>query len=447
MTRSNNLTTRTHSARRERQAKRVLTDLSLKALKPAAEGRRLIWDGALRNFAAKITDNGAISFLVVSRNTKTRKQTWKVVGKYPDMSLGEAREAAGIALKELSEGRHPDDAKIERERKEAEARDNTFGKAAEEFVADLKLRKRRTWHITELGLRREFANWWDMPVTAITRSMMVKRLDEIKRTRGLFAARHALGAARRIFNWLLDGERFGLTVSAMDRVRDRTMGIDGNDLRRTRVLDSGELADLWAVLDEWSYPAGPAIKLLALTGQRLGDVSRAHWSEIDLEAGLLTISAERYKSKVGHVVPLSAAAVDILKAVPRIAKSPFVFTTSGRRPMSDVYRQMREIEKAIAKRRKKAGREPMKPFVLHDIRRSVRTRLTADCGVDAHVAELVIGHAKVGLDRIYDQGSYLPQKRDALNRWAEVLERIVGTTPPAAPAEVVQLRERRTARR
>jgi hypothetical protein len=77
----------------------------------------------------------------------------------------------------------------------------------------------------------------------------------------------------------------------------------------------------------------------------------------------------------------------------------------------------------------------VEPFVLHDVRRTVRTRLS-ELRVAENVAEMVIGHSKKGLKRIYDQHHYAPEIREALQAWALRLQAIV--TPP--PDNVVPLR-------
>jgi hypothetical protein len=63
--------------------------------------------------------------------------------------------------------------------------------------------------------------------------------------------------------------------------------------------------------------------------------------------------------------------------------------------------------------------------VLHDIRRTVRTHLSGIAGISDLVRELVIGHTKPGLHRVYDQYAYLDEKRQALSLWTERLLRIV----------------------
>ena len=78
----------------------------------------------------------------------------------------------------------------------------------------------------------------------------------------------------------------------------------------------------------------------------------------------------------------------------------------------------------------------LSPFQIHDIRRTVRTRL-ASLRVPDEVAEMVIGHGRKGLQRVYDQHSYEQEMREALEAWAARLRSIVN--PPPAD-NVIQLR-------
>ena len=85
---------------------------------------------------------------------------------------------------------------------------------------------------------------------------------------------------------------------------------------------------------------------------------------------------------------------------------------------------------------KQLGREAN--WQLHDLRRTVRTRL-AGLGVPDTVAEQIIGHGRKGLARVYDQHQYEAEQRDALERWAARLRSIV--TPP--PENVVPMERAR----
>ena len=197
------------------------------------------------------------------------------------------------------------------------------------------------------------------------------------------------------------------------------------------------------------YPLAPLVRLLALTGQRLNDIASARWSEIDLDKEVLVVPAERYKTGSSHEVPLSPLAVKMLRALPRFKGHVFT-TTGGARPVSGLSKMKARLDRAIAKRREERGDGPMPPWVFHDLRRTVRTRLVSDLGVDAFVAERVIGHTLPGLHGVYDQGTHRPQKRDALERWATALAAIV--EPTRAPDGAIVLadevdRRRRSRRR
>ncbi len=473
-------------------AKKVLTDRALQALKPAEEGRRyIVWDAMTPHLGVRVTDRGVKSFIVVKRRPGARFPDTVVLDKYPAMKLKDARAKALGVLGTLAAGRTPAELEAERAREEARRRKETFASAVADFLADGALAGLRSGRETEAILRRDFLGqvrgeverdgltvedwiagsdplWSKTPVAQIARRDVIARLDEIKRARGKHAARHALGAVRKFFSWCVEGERFGVEASPCANVRDKTLGFakDGRELKRKRVLTDEELRDAWGAAEVLTAkararllardagadvsrvfdPAEPLVKLLLLSGQRLNDIARARWTEIDLDKAALTVPPERYKTGVAQEVPLSPMAKDALITLPRFARGFALTTTGGARPISGFAKLKRRLDQEIAERRASDGREPMPPWVMHDIRRTVRTRLVSDLGVEAFVAERVIGHALPGLHGVYDQGTHREAKRAALDSWADALATIVGAKP--APAgKVVSAREVETRRR
>jgi len=442
------------------------------------------WDTKQVGFGVRVSPQGRKTFLACRRHGKTGKLVECAIGTYPDMTLGDARKEAKTVLDMIEGGETPKERKEREQREEAMRRRETFSAAVEAFFRDGSLGDLRTGTETERVIRREFLGqipkrekrpverdgkrvepwitqwqagpdprWSKTPVAEITRRNIIERLDEIKRRGGKHAARHALGAVRKFFNWCADGERFGVEVSPCLNIRDRTLGFskDGRELKRRRVLTDAELYDVWAAADALTQehrdkvlkrqadadmsrlhdPITPLVKLLMLTGQRLNDVAQAKWTEIDLDKAVLTVPPERYKTGLAQEVPLSARALDILKELPRFERGYALTTTGGARPISGFGKMKSRLDEEIAKRRTKDGREPMPPWILHDLRRTVRTRLVSDLSVEAFIAERVIGHALPGLHGVYDQGSHRIQKRDALDRWSMALALIVGLTAPA----------------
>ena len=199
---------------------------------------------------------------------------------------------------------------------------------------------------------------------------------------------------------------------------------------RTRVLTDDELRALWKASESLGYPYGPLFQMLALTGQRKSEVAEARWSEFDLAKRLWEIPAERMKSDAGHAVPLSDDAVRILESLPRFTKGDYLFSGSyGQGPVNGFSKNKRALDA-----RMRAELQQLPPFVIHDIRRTMRTGLSA-LPVPDLVRELVIAHSKPGLHRVYDRHAYLDEKRHALDLWAKRLRDII----EPAPANVVAL--------
>ena len=194
---------------------------------------------------------------------------------------------------------------------------------------------------------------------------------------------------------------------------------------RQRVLTDVELRALWRAAEKLGYPYGDLFRLLAITGQRKSEVAEARWREFDLSQKLWTIPPERMKGDAAHEVPLTDDAIAILEALPRFNNGDYVFsTTFGAKPVNGFSKAKVNLDRAMAA---ELG-DAVDPFVIHDIRRSMRTGLSA-LPIPNNVRELVIAHAQPGLHKVYDQHSYQQEKRHALNLWAARLRTIVD--PPS----------------
>jgi integrase len=244
---------------------------------------------------------------------------------------------------------------------------------------------------------------------------------------GPYAARHALAAARRLFDWTID--RDIIERSPCEGIK--AARVHGSPGARDRVLADDELRRVWRAADATPYPYGPLVKMLILTGQRRDEVAGARWSEVDLDRGMLSIVAGRMKANAGHAVPLTPKAVEILEGLPRFAAGDFLFAgQTGGRPFSGFSKAKARLDRAIGE---------IEPFTLHDLRRTVRTRL-AELGVTPFVGELVIGHTQKGVHAVYDLHRYNDEKRDALARWERRLLAILAPEP--AGPNVVSLPRR-----
>jgi integrase len=146
-----------------------------------------------------------------------------------------------------------------------------------------------------------------------------------------------------------------------------------------------------------------------LTGCRREEIGGLQWSEIDFDKRLISIPGERTKNGTKHQVPLSALALSILQAVPRRDREcVFGRDENGFSGWSKAKERLDETLK-------------LKPWTLHDLRRTVRSGLGA-LAVEPHIAEAVLNHLPTKLIRTYDVNPYLREKRAALDLWASELD-------------------------
>jgi integrase len=203
----------------------------------------------------------------------------------------------------------------------------------------------------------------------------------------------------------------------------------GREKPRSRVLTDPEIATLLRT-GETAPPRFERLHrvmtLLLLTGQRRGELGLALWTDIDLTAGTWRIPDEVAKSGRGHVVPLSAWAIEEFKALRREAEgSKFVLPSPEGTEPSDPKLLTRNLARAATR----FGTLGVRPFTLHDLRRTCRTGL-ARLRIPPHVAERVLNHAQDKIPGTYDLYDYLPEKKLALEQWSAHLRILLGQSGP-----------------
>jgi integrase len=400
--------------------RKTLTDRAIRAAKPAKPGERYqITDGIVPGMALRVTDNGAKSFVLVARYPRNPiNPTRRALGSYGEITLDTARDKARLWLDLIRRDIDPADQEDRERAAEQRKRLNTFAAMAEDFIAS-KLPSEKRGKEIELTIRRELLpKWGGLAVTDITESH-VRDLVKAKARDYEAMARNLLALIRRIFNWAIDQRAYGLEHSPCARLKPNKLV--GEQAARTRILCNDEMRALWRAAEAMGGAYGAFYRMLLLTGQRRNEVAGARWAEIDLKEKLWTIPAERMKNGATHLVPLSNDAVTLLKSLPK-GKGDFVFSQSdGMRPVARFSAEKEKLDKAM----KKELGSKLDAFVVHDIRRTVRTNLSAIPNISDLVRELVIGHSKPELHKVYDQFAYLDEKRAALSAWAKRLHGIV----------------------
>lgn len=422
-----------------------LTDRKILSLKPAAEGQRYqVMDSEVPGFGVRVTDSGVKTFIFRTRFPGSQNPNRREVGRYPAMTLGDAREKARTWRTLVKQGIDP--ALVE-EKARAEAlrkQENTFSSVAEDWFKD-KLPSERKGPEVERDVRGQFiAAWGKRPITDIT-ELDVLAVIKAKRRTAPAQARNLLGHARRLFSWAIDQRIYGLTASPCEHLKPSK--IVGEKVTGDRILSDDELFALWRAAERLPYPHGPVYRILILTALRLNEAADSCRTEVDRQNGVWTIPASRMKGKNGkaraHVVPLTSDVLAILDSLPKFKQGPYLFTTTfGASPvwMSDKVKKRLDARmlltlRALARRRDVDPAEIVLPrWTNHDIRRTVRSRLSR-LRITEEAREAVLAHARPGIKGTYDHYDYLDEKREALELWAARLREIVAP----APDNVVQL--------
>jgi hypothetical protein len=457
--------------------KQYLSDRTLKALAPAKAGCRYEkWDTKLPGFGVRVGDEidasrrgkaARIAFILYARFPRSPSPTRRVLGQYGPLSLKSARDKADEWLKLIRKGVDPAEQEERARLAEQVKRKNTFAAVAEDFIAE-KLPGERNGKEVERDLRREFIPaWGGLPITDITDLQVIAIIKAKKRTAPV-QARNLLALVKRLFTWAIDQRAYGLLVSPCGQLKPARL--IGRKRRRDRVLSDDELFALWRAAKRMSYPAGLVYQLLTLTALRLNEVAGAAWSEFDPELVRLrnriaddeidklkqlpeqrkmwVIPAERMKGKnetaQQHAVPLTDDMLAILARLPRFKKGgPFLFSTTfgetsawvGDKIKKELDTRMLRTLKAMARKRgDDPGATELKPWVNHDIRRTVRTHLSR-LRIPEEAREAVMAHVRPGIKGTYDLYDYLDEKREALTLWASRLRSIV----EPAPMNVIKL--------
>lgn len=246
-------------------------------------------------------------------------------------------------------------------------------------------------------------------LSAVDRQVIAAHLRVITKESGPVSANRARGTLSSFYAWAIgEGLCEDNPVIGTNQHKENPRARSLVNIKEGGTVDCGELVSVWLALPDNDY--GNIVKLLTLIGCRKEEIGDLVWSEIDLEARTITLPPERTKNKQQHVVPLPSAAVEILKAIPRRAGRDFVFGI-GRRGLQDWTKPKARLDEAV---------QLKTPWVVHDLRRTVRTGL-GGLGVLPHVAEAGLNHLPAKLIRTYDRNPYTAEKRAALELWANHL--------------------------
>ncbi|RFC35302.1 MAG: Integrase [Candidatus Nitrotoga sp. SPKER] len=337
-------------------------------------------------------------------------------GVYPTISLAQARKARDQAREILANGDDPAqlkrDAKLSRKVNDA----NTFEGVARQWWehwrgpksprhADYVLRRLEADVFPALGPR---------PILSVTAPQLLAVAKAIE-------ARGAVDIAKRSLQTCGQVMRFAVAHGLLERNPAADVKPSDALKQHKRVnyarLDGREMPELLRKIEAYQGSAYTrlAMKLMALTFVRTGELIAARWTEFDLTAGQWRIPAERMKMRTPHIVPLSPQAVEVLQALQTIANGALVFPgeRDQDKPMSN-----NTILKALERMGFK-GRMTGHGF------RGVASTILHEQGFGHHLIELQLAHQKRdAVSASYNHATHLADRLTMMHAWANHIDKM-----------------------
>jgi integrase len=427
-----------------------LTDLFVERAKAPTRGRVEYFDAVFGGLALRVTERGHKSWSVYYRMGKRLRRF--TIGAYPAIKPAQARREASAALERARQGVDPSDEKRQRRLMAAPEAD-TFAAALQDYFERVRRNMApATFKEVKRALEREFLpTWRSRQIGSITRGDVNRVIDGIAARGAEIQGNRALSYVRAFFNWTV--ERGRLAASPVTGMKPPT-----KEQPRDRALSDDEIRWLWEACNVVGWPFGPLVKLLLLTAQRRDEVAGMERPEFDLAKQNWTIPREKAKNNRAHEVQLSDAAIEVLKAIPRVGEG-LVFTMTGTTPVSGFSRLKLRIDAEMVKARRRSlglpeddkqyrkavGLPDAKPlpvevpdWTLHDLRRTAATGM-ARLNIPPHVVDKCLNHVSGtirGVAAVYNRFEYLDERRDALEAWGRYVTNLLSPTP----ANVVAIR-------
>ncbi|KZX94493.1 MULTISPECIES: tyrosine-type recombinase/integrase [unclassified Sulfitobacter] len=356
-----------------------------------------------------------------------KKHRRMTLGKYPLLSLAEARTRASEVLIAAQDGRDPAGEKEAETKARVEIEQSGRDKVSTlvDQFGKRHLSKLKTGEAVKREMDRHVvAAWGERDVHHITKRDVIDLLDGIADSGRVVTANRVRAYLSKFLNWCVERDIIDQSPA---------IGIKpvAKEQSRERVLSDDEIRWLWIACTRHGQPWGHLCKMLLLTGQRLGEVAKM--TDDEVSGDLWHLDADRTKNGRAHDVPLSEPARDVLESVKRIkGDKGYVFTTTGRSPLQGYHKGRNYIGERMAEVASEELGEPVviPHWTFHDLRRTAATGM-ARLGIPVRVTEAVLNHVSGsagGIVSVYQRHDYADEKRDALNAWARMVVDLVEGT-------------------
>lgn len=365
-----------------------LTDITIKALRAPAAGVVVYADDALSGFGIRVSSGGTKSYVLTHGPRRTRE----TIGRVDVLKLAEAREEAKRRLAEYTLGR-------------LKPLSITWNAAIEEYFAEQATKlKARTYQDYTYYLNRHF-RYGETKLDQLLPQTIAASIHKLGNRPG--TQRYAYGVIRAVMRWA--HRKHYVDRNPMERMQNPQRYIP-----RERVLTDDELLRVWRAAGDDTF--GKIVKLLILTGQRKGEITKLTGDMVG--ENTITLPALLTKNGREHAIPLGETARALLDPIPN--ENGYFFLASGKTTPFNGYSTCKP------KLDKRSG---VSNWTLHDLRRTFASGLAAQ-GVQLPVIERLLNHISGsfgGIVGVYQRYDFMTEMRDAVGKWeahiAQIAER------------------------
>jgi integrase len=372
----------------------------IRTAKPPAAGTISLWDGSLKGFGVRISKGGTKTFIVLIGSGRRQ-----AIGRYPFISLSEARSEAKRILAEKTLGK-------------VRPKHVAFDDAKAEFLNECEGRLRP---ITLRLYRRHLAVHFPFArrsTAEISPREVIKRLNQLNDRPS--EKQHAYRIAQTFFRWCV--RQHIIDRSPMENMVSPPMG-----RARDRVLSEDELTAVYRTVLAGNSIFHRFVAMLILLGLRRGEAANLRWEFFDERTRTLTIPGDLTKNHRTLVIPYGPTVFAILKQIPRFSDR-YLFPAAR----EQIKGKPATVISGFGKPKQKLDRESgVHGWVLHNCRRVFATGLQK-LGVRLEVIEALLNHVsgtRAGIVGIYQRYDYFPEMQAAILRWDTHLQHLIAPQP------------------
>jgi integrase len=370
------------------------TKAALTAAAPAAKGKRdYYYDGKEKGLVLAVTPAGGKSFYLYKRIDGRPERL--LLGKFPDLTVENARKLAASAKGEIAMGENPQKAK-------RSIRDEmTFGALFTEYLEKHSKVHKRSWAYDEREVNKFLKHWFNRKISSIEKPEVERLHAKVGKDNGLYQANRLLERIRSIFSKATDWGWQGMNpATGIKKYREKS---------RDRFLQPEELPHFFeALANEPNEAARDFFMISLLAGARKSNTLAMRWDEVSFHGATWRIALT--KNDDPQIVHLSPQAMEILKERKLHSLSAWVFPGGG------ASGHLADPKKAWMRILKEAGIADLR---IHDLRRTLGSWQAAT-GANSYIIGKSLGHRSQQSTAVYARLNLDPV-RDSVNKATDAM--------------------------